>query len=77
MTTVSVSEAKTQLSRLLERVSQGEEIVISRYGKPVATLVLFAERPVRRSPGSAKGQVSMYSDFDDSFPEEVLQGFEG
>lgn len=55
MTTFNVHEAKTQLSRLLERVLQGEEIVIARYGKPVATLVPFAERPARRAPGSAKG----------------------
>lgn len=77
MTTVNVHEAKTQLSRLLERVLQGEEIVIARYGKPVATLVPFAERPARREPGSARGRVSLSSDFDDPLPEEVLRGFEG
>lgn len=77
MTTVNVHEAKTQLSRLLERVLQGEEIVIARYGQPVARLVAVAERPARRAPGSAEGRVSLSQDFDDPLPEEVLESFEG
>jgi prevent-host-death family protein len=56
MTKVNVHEAKTQLSRLLERVLQGEEIAIARYGKPVATLVPLAQQPARRTPGSARGR---------------------
>jgi prevent-host-death family protein len=77
MTTVNVHEAKTQLSRLLERVLQGEEIVIARYGRPVARLVAVSERPARRTPGSVKGRVSLSPDFDDPLPEEVLESFEG
>ena len=45
---VNVHEAKTHLSRLLDRVSQGEEIVIARAGKPVAQLVPVSEQPERR-----------------------------
>lgn len=51
--TVNIHEAKTHLSRLLERVSAGEEIIIARAGRPVARLVPAGERPERREPGSA------------------------
>lgn len=77
MTTVNVHEAKTQLSRLLERVSQGEEVVIARHGKPVARLVAVSERPERRVPGSARGRIVVSEDFDEPLPEEVLKDFEG
>lgn len=76
MTTVNVHEAKTQLSRLLERVLQGEEVVIARHGKPVARLVAVSERPERRTPGSAKGRVVLSEDFDEPLSEEVLDSFE-
>lgn len=76
MTTVNVHEAKTQLSRLLERVLQGEEVVIARHGKPVARLVAFSEGAARRTPGSAKGRVELSPDFDEPLPEEVLESFE-
>jgi prevent-host-death family protein len=74
--TVNVHEAKTQLSRLLERVSGGEEIVISKAGRPVARLVPVGERPERRKPGSASGRVVVGEDFDAPLPEEVLEAFE-
>ena len=77
MTTVNVHEAKTQLSRLLERVLQGEEVVIARHGKPVARLVAVSERPERRVPGSARGRIVVSEDFDEPLPEEVLKDFEG
>lgn len=54
---VNVHEAKTHLSRLLDRVSQGEEIVIARAGKPVARLLPVGEQPERREPGSTSGRV--------------------
>jgi len=57
MTTVNVHEAKTHLSRLLERVAAGEEVVIARAGRPVARLVpINAEEP--RKPGLAKGRLT-------------------
>jgi prevent-host-death family protein len=54
---VNVHEAKTHFSRLLERVNRGEEIVIAKAGKPVAHLVPYGEKPAKRVPGTAKGQV--------------------
>lgn len=74
--TVNVHEAKTQLSRLLVRVSRGEEVVIARAGKPVARLVPFVPQPMRRVAGSVRGQVWIAPDFDASLPNEVLEAFE-
>ena len=75
--TVNVHEAKTQLSKLLDRVSSGEEIVIARAGKPVARLVPVTGGPARRLPGSAAGQMGIAEDFDAPLPEEILAEFEG
>jgi prevent-host-death family protein len=73
---VNVHEAKTHLSRLLARLSDGEEIVIAKAGKPVAKLVPVTEQPARRYPGSAKGKVTIAPDFDASLPDSVLETFE-
>jgi prevent-host-death family protein len=73
--TVNVHEAKTHLSRLLERVSEGEEVVIVKAGKPVARLIPVGERPELRKPGSAWGRVVVGEDFDAPLPEEVLEAF--
>jgi prevent-host-death family protein len=73
---VNVHEAKTHLSRLLERVSEGEEIVISKAGRPVARLVPAGDRPERREPGTALGRVVIGADFDAPLPDEVLEAFE-
>lgn len=63
--TLNVHEAKTQLSRLLERVEQGEEIVIARAGKPVARLVWpDRDQPRDRAFGSMRGQIRFASDYD-------------
>lgn len=75
-TIVNVHEAKTHLSRLLERVQGGEEIVIAKSGKPVARLIAVTERPLRRTPGSARGMVTVGPDFDEPLPEDVLETFE-
>ena len=75
--TVNVHEAKTHLSRLLARVSGGEEIVIARAGKPVARLVPVTGAMARRAPGSAAGLVHIAEDFDAPLPEALLAEFEG
>jgi prevent-host-death family protein len=66
-TTVNIHEAKTHLSRLLERVQNGEEITIAKAGKPVARLTAIRERPARRVPGNDK--IVIRPDFDDPLPE--------
>ena len=74
--TVNVHEAKTHLSRLLEQVAQGEEVVIAKSGRPVARLVAVKGSTGRRKPGSAKGQIKMCDDFDAPLPEEIQRYFE-
>lgn len=75
MESVNIHEAKTHLSRLLERVSNGEEIVIARSGRPVARLVPFSEAP--RRPGSLRGKIQMTDDFDAPLPEPLARAFRG
>jgi prevent-host-death family protein len=72
---VNMHEAKTHLSRLVERVEAGEEIVIGRAGKPVAKLVPYQEERVQRRPGALKGKIWIADDFDDDLPAEVLESF--
>lgn len=69
MEMVNVHEAKTHLSRLLERVEGGERIVIARAGTPIAVLQPIGERPPDRTPGYDKGKVVIHDDFDDPLPE--------
>ena len=75
MVQVSVHEAKTHLSRLLRRVAAGEEIVISKAGRPVARLTSFRPQG-RRELGRDQGAFDVPQDFDAPLPEEVLNSFE-
>ncbi len=70
---INVYEAKTTLSRLLERVEQGEEIVIARSGTPVARLSPYS--PQRREPGALAGRVRVKQDFDDPLPQGIAAAF--
>lgn len=76
METVNIHRAKTQLSKLIERVCEGEEIVIARGGKPVARLVPL-ERRRPRELGSMKGRIRIGKDFNAPLPDELLDLFEG
>ena len=67
--TVNVHEAKTHLSKLLQRVINGEEIVIAKAGKPVARLTSCVPRLARRTPGNDAGKVIISADFDEPLPE--------
>jgi prevent-host-death family protein len=72
---VGVHEAKTHLSRLLDDVVAGEEVVITRRGEEVASLV-----PVRASKrrfGMDRGRLVVPDDFDDPLPDDLLDAFEG
>ena len=77
MAEVNVYEAKTHLSRLLDRAAGGEEIVITRHGRPVARLGPIRDRPPARKLGQMRGRIRMRSDFDAPLPEEILDAFEG
>lgn len=69
MKVVNIHEAKTHLSRLVERVQAGEEITLARAGRPVARLVPYRTRQSPRVPGAWKGRVSIDPHFDDPLPE--------
>lgn len=73
---VGVHEAKTHLSRLLDDVVAGEEVVITRRGQEVAALV-----PVRsgsqRKFGTERGRLVVPDDFDEPLPDDVLDEFDG
>ena len=78
MQTVNIHAAKTQLSRLIEAVEAGEEVVIARAGKPVARLVPIAPAvPEKRRLGSLNGQFNIPDDFDTMFADEIADLFEG
>ena len=76
MIVVNISQAKSQLSRLLRRVEAGEEVVIARRGEPVARLVACKPRKKRR-PGRLKGKIVITDAFFDPLPEEELKLWEG
>ena len=73
---VNIHEAKTQLSRLLERVRGGERIVIAKSGTPVAMLIPFRESEGERRPGAWKGRVRIAKDFDE-LPGDIAASFRG
>jgi prevent-host-death family protein len=75
-TTVNIHDAKTNLSRLIEQVEGGEEVVIARAGRPVARLVPLREPSGPRTPGAWRGRVVIADDFDD-LPAEVATAFAG
>ena len=76
MVEVGVHEAKTTLSDLLRRVAEGEEVVITRSGEPVARLVPVQRRN-RRTFGADRGLFEVPEDFDDPLPDDVQRAFEG
>ena len=74
-TQVNIHEAKTHLSRLVQRAAAGEEIVIAKAGAPMAKLVAYERPLVPREPGGWEGRVWMADDFDDE-DEEITRLFE-
>ncbi len=76
MISVNVHEAKTHLSRLLKRVAAGEEIIISKAGKPMAKLSPLSKPQTDRIPGLDKGVIQIPDNFDAPLPEDLLVRFE-
>lgn len=73
---VNIHEAKTHLSRLLERVEAGEEVIIARSGKPIAKLVPYSQTHGPRVPGGWEGKLKITPDFED-LPDEISAAFRG
>jgi prevent-host-death family protein len=77
MQTINIREAKTHLSRFVDRAAAGEEILIARSGKPVARLVALASdinKP--RTLGLGKGRFTLPADFDRLHAEAIQSMFE-
>jgi prevent-host-death family protein len=70
----NISQAKAELSELIEKVQQGHEIILTKAGKPVARLIAYRE-PVRaRTPGAMAGKIWIAADFD-ALPDEIGEAF--
>jgi len=77
MTTVDIQEAKSQFSRLIQRVALGDEIVIAKYGKPIAKLVPYRETMRGpRVPGTEKGKIWIAENFNE-FTPDLEKDFDG
>lgn len=72
MQTVNISEAKAQLSALIEKVLLGEVVIIGKAGKPVARLVRYESNRQQRRPGALKGKIRIADDFDD-LPDDIAE----
>lgn len=71
---LSLYDAKTRLSALVDRAAAGEEIIITKYGRPRARLVAL-RKTVRRVPGRAKGKIRIAADFDAPLPKRLRDAF--
>lgn len=74
---VNVTEAKAQLSRLLDEAEAGKRIIIGRAGRPVAVLSAYQSDPEPRSLGGWEGRIWIADDFDAPLPHELEQHFTG
>ncbi|MGH8726876.1 MAG: type II toxin-antitoxin system Phd/YefM family antitoxin [Burkholderiales bacterium] len=77
MEQVNIHEAKTHLSRLVDQVAAGAEIVIAKAGKPLAKLVPYEPAKPKRQFGLYKGKIKIAKDFDAPLPDDLLDLFEG
>jgi prevent-host-death family protein len=77
MRTVNIHEAKTQLSKLIDAVENGEEVVIARASRPVVRLTRLQARPASRRLGTLAGRLSIPEDFDAPLADAMLALFEG
>jgi prevent-host-death family protein len=75
METVTIHKAKTELSRLIEKASRGEEIVIARGKKPVVRLVAIEDKRAQRKPGALRGKLKVGPEFFEPLPPEELDAW--
>ena len=76
MSIFTIHQAKTNLSKLIQKAAAGEEVVITRGAKPVARLVAVGEVKGKRTPGSLKGTLHVGPDFFEPLPEDELSRWE-
>ena len=75
--TVSLYQAKARLSHLVDRALRGDEVVITRHGRPVARLVPATKRRAPRKLGLLRGKIRVAKDFDAPLPADLLALFDG
>ncbi len=76
MEIIDVHEAKMQLSRLINEVISGEEIIIAKSGHPLVKLIPYEERVITRKAGTLKGLMTVGPDFNAPLPGEISKAFE-
>ena len=76
MRAINIHQAKTQLSKLLEKALHGEEIIIAKAGVPIARLVPFVPTKNKIRLGVLKGKIKISDDFDAPLPDDILNDFE-
>lgn len=72
---MNVHEAKTHLSMLLVKVMQGEEVILSKAGKPIAKLVPYSEPIKKRKLGNAKGLIELDGSFFEPLPDDIIDSY--
>jgi prevent-host-death family protein len=76
-TVINIHEAKTHLSRIVEEVAAGSEVIIAKAGRPIARLVPLERTGNRKELGLLRGRFDVPDDFDAPLPPDLLDGFEG
>jgi prevent-host-death family protein len=76
-TTINIHDAKTHLSRIVDEVAAGAEVIIAKAGKPMARLTPLAGVKRPKKLGLLKGKITVPDDFNAPLDDEVLSGFEG
>jgi len=74
MIITNISQAKAQLSALIEKVLSGQEVIIGKAGKPVAKLVPYKHTGQPRKPGALRGKIKIADDFDE-LPKDIAVAF--
>ncbi len=77
METVNIYDAKTRLSQLVDKAASGEDVVVSRNGKPLVRITRLDPAKRRIRFGVLKGKLTISEDFDAPLPETTLAAFEG
>jgi prevent-host-death family protein len=74
MLITNITEAKAQLSALIEKVMSGQEVIIGKAGKPMARLVRYERTDEQRQPGALRGKIKISDDFDE-LPADIAEAF--
>ena len=77
MESVNIYDAKTRLSQLVDRAASGEDVIVSRNGKPLARITRLVQPKRKINFGLLKGKVTVRADFDAPLPPDVIAEFEG